>query len=120
MTTVEQLGVHGMIEIVTAIVTFAGFVVTLMIRGNQAKVKEDLKDQITRTDQTIAVHIARNDEKFNRIDSSLNDLKSVVKETQKTVRELEINTNSMKDELVTATRKFSFVEGKLKGSTRPK
>jgi len=57
-----------LIAYITAGFTFVGFVVTLMIKVNQQKVKEDL-----------AVHKAITEQKFDRIDEKFDDIKDDLK-----------------------------------------
>jgi len=54
----NQLDLHTIIEIITAVVTFSGFVILLMIKNTQADVKADLTKQISAQSQELAVHVA--------------------------------------------------------------
>jgi archaellum component FlaC len=62
---------HAMIETIALIVSFAGFIVVLMIKAAQNETKSELKEQLHRTSEDIKVHTARDEEKFDSIDSSL-------------------------------------------------
>jgi hypothetical protein len=68
-----------LIEYSTAAFSFVGFVITLMIKLAQAKVKEDLSKQISQTDRTLAVHCAQDELKFDNICEKLDTIHEVVK-----------------------------------------
>jgi len=85
--------VHVFIEAITALMVFGGFVTTLLIKNNQATVKEELiekqteiKDELVESQNTmredmdrkhaensrnIAVHSAADDVKFGSISQAL-------------------------------------------------
>lgn len=85
---------HTVVEIVSGIISLAGFVILLMIKNNQATVKEELvekqtelKDELIESQnqmrhdmdqkhaenkQGLAVHIAADDQQFKNITSTLN------------------------------------------------
>ena len=75
MNSADTIGdLHTIVETIAAVITFAGFVILLMIKNNQAEVKADLTAQMSKTSQDIAVHSGRDEEKFDSIDATLTRL----------------------------------------------
>lgn len=72
------MDLHTGVEIVSAIVTFAGFVILLMVKNNQAEVKADLLTQINKTATELAVHTAQDTEKFKALDEHLDRIEDKV------------------------------------------
>ena len=62
---------HLLIEIIATGGSLAGVVIMLIVKNKQAEVKEVLTDKINQTSQAIAVHAARDEEKFISIDDKL-------------------------------------------------
>lgn len=61
--------IKSAVEIATALFCFGGFIIALMIKGEQGKVKEELTKQITDHAETFAAHEARDDEKFRHLEA---------------------------------------------------
>ncbi len=58
-------------ELGTAGLSLAIFIIGLMIRASQADAKADLTARIAATATDVAVHAARDEEKFHNIDAKL-------------------------------------------------
>ena len=80
----QEQGLDGraVIEILTGVIAFAGFVVTLMIKGTQASVKEelvksqndmrqDMDEKHAENSRNIATHAASDEAKFDSISRTL-------------------------------------------------
>jgi hypothetical protein len=64
-----------LIAYITAGFTFAGFVITMMIKVTQAQVKQDL-----------AVHSAKDEEKFDRVNEKFEEIKDQHKEIREALK----------------------------------
>jgi hypothetical protein len=70
------MDLHTAVEIVTALIGFAGFVILLLIRTSQAEVKAELLARITEVSTIVAVHDARDEERFGGIDAKLGHIEN--------------------------------------------
>jgi len=68
------LDIKSAVEILTALFCFGGFVIALMIKGEQGKVKEGLTKQITDHAEAFSAHEARDDEKFKNLESNVDKM----------------------------------------------
>lgn len=80
MDTGQQMDAQLALQVITMIAVFGGFIVTLMIRGEQSKVKEELNSKISGTAQLLAVHTAQDSERFDHLNRSIAELKDLMRE----------------------------------------
>lgn len=72
------MDLHTGVTLLTGAVTFAGFIILLMIKNSLAQVKEDLLERITKTATELAVHTAQDEQKFKSLDEHLDRIENQV------------------------------------------
>jgi hypothetical protein len=72
------MDLHTLVEIITGVVGFGGFIVTIMIRNTQSEVKAELTKQINTTATALAVHSAIDEEKFHSIGAQLSRIEEKI------------------------------------------